>query len=263
MSDRRITELDRNRTYAGRFLLRLDTVESTNSFCLENTSVLKTAGLVVMADRQTRGRGSRGRIWEAGSGKNLFASFVIHPDLDKALIPAMTLLTGLSVFNALESLGALNLSIKWPNDIRIGNRKVSGILCESRISRDLMAVVAGVGINVSGNSSQFPGELRAKATTLQEQGLKVSRQELVQRISQGLDRLLLAAGEAGSLKAIFRQWERASSSIGRQVVFKAEKEQETGVVKGLDPKGGLVVQKTDGSLVSISSGTISYSSSHF
>ena len=254
----KVENLDRNRTYAGRFLLRFKSLESTNDFCLQNEFALKKAGLAVMADSQTRGRGSKGRTWQSGTSKNLFCSLVIHPDIDGSLIPSMTILAGLSVFRALETLGAEDLSIKWPNDILIRNRKVCGILCESRITSDFTAVVAGIGVNVSGRTTQFPADLRGKAATLSECNIKTSRLELVDRISGELDQILLAAGAPGGHEKIFRKWEGASSSIGRQVRFNHGDREETGIIKGLNNQGRLIVRKTDGSVVSIVSGTVEY-----
>lgn len=255
----RIKNLDRNRTYAGRFLLRFRTLKSTNDFCLQNEFVLKKAGIAVMADTQTRGRGSKGRIWHSGKGKHLFCSLVIHPDINSSIIPSMPLFAGLSVFRTLAALGAKDLSIKWPNDILIKNRKVSGILCESRITSDFKAVVAGIGINVSGRISQFPEDLKGKATTLSECNIKASRLELMDKISRELDQILLAISIPYGLEKIYRRWEEVSSSIGRQIRFNRGAGEETGNIEGLDNQGGLIVKKSDGAVVSIVSGTVEYS----
>ncbi len=253
-----IVELDGNRTYAGRFLLHLDQVESTNTLCLEKDLLLRKAGLVVLADRQTGGRGSRGRTWEAGSGRHLFCSFVIHPDVDTVFFPCMTLLAGLAVFNALESAGAGDLSIKWPNDVLIGGRKVGGILCESRITSGLKAVVKGIGINISGTADQFPAGLRSKAITLSQCGIKVSRHELLEFISRELDAVLLGAREPKGLKRIFRNWQKASSSIGKEVHFNVGNGEETGLIEGIDDLGRLLVRMPTGRLVPIQSGRVDY-----
>lgn len=255
----RIEDLNRNRTYAGRFLLRFKTLESTNAFCLENEFALLKAGLAVMTDSQTRGRGSKGRTWQSGIGGNLFCSLVVHPDFDVNLIPSMTIFAGLSVFRTLETLGAKNLSIKWPNDILINNRKVSGILCESRITPGFKAVVAGIGINISGTALQFSEDLRNKAATLSEHGIQASRLKLVDSISEELDRILLAAGRPRGHEEIFRKWEKASSSIGSQVTFSQGTDWETGIIEGLDNQGRLMVRKGDSTVVPILSGTVEYS----
>ena len=259
MSKWHVEDLDRNRAYAGRFLLRLGTLESTNSFCLENPSILGMPGLVVMADRQTKGRGSRGRNWESGTGRHLFSSFVIHPDVDNKFFPSMTILAGLAVFKALESIGVQGLSIKWPNDILIRNRKVSGILCESRLTPDVRAVVAGIGVNVSGSSAQFSPGIKHKAVTLFEHGIKISRIELVDRIAEELDHALLLAGKTGGgIEGLFRQWEKASSSIGKRVSFDPGTGEEHGIVMGLDAAGRLLIKKEDGRSITAASGTVDY-----
>ncbi len=252
----RIEDFDRNRTYAGRFLLRFASIDSTNLFCLENRSVLERAGLVVMAERQTKGRGSKGKQWEAGTGSHLFCSFVVHPRLDVNLIPSMTIFSGLAVFRILKALGAKELSIKWPNDILLANKKVCGILCESRLHQDLKAVVIGIGINISGDSSQFSTELRGKATTLSEHGIETTPMRLLAPLAQEIDSILLRAENVRERKKIFQLWEQASNSIGRQISFNDG--QDKGIIIGLDDLGRLMVQTPDGRLKGIESATVEY-----
>ncbi len=260
----KIQELDRNRAYAGRFLLRFDVLESTNSFCLETTSVLKRPGLAVIANHQTGGRGSRGRTWEPGRGRHLFCSLVIHPPIQPELFPAMTLFAGLSVFRVLEDLGAGDLAIKWPNDVLIQGRKVCGILCESRNAGDARAVVVGIGINISGDHRQFPRHLWNRLTTLEEHGINISRLELMDRIAGKLDNILKTArgcnAKSPDVHKIFRQWEAASSSIGREVEFQrmAGDKYTRGIIAGLDSHGRLLVRTGNGELARVLSGQVRY-----
>ncbi|RUM93304.1 MAG: biotin--[acetyl-CoA-carboxylase] ligase, partial [Thermodesulfatator sp.] len=202
----KIRDLNRNRTFAGRFLLHFDSLDSTNDYCLKNISVLQKPGLVVVADRQTQGRGSRGRTWEPGKGEHLFCSFVIHPEIRQEFIPSMTLFAGLAVFRAISSLGITQASIKWPNDILIAEKKVCGILCESRITPEMKAVVAGIGINISGGPEQFPESLREKVTTLSKHGIQITNIELVDLIAGKLDEILAGIKSSSALNAIFQDW---------------------------------------------------------
>ncbi len=254
-----MTTLNRNRTYAGRFLLHLEKVESTNSLCLDTDALIEKAGLVVMADRQTRGRGSKGRRWDSGRGDHLFSSFVVHPGLEASSIPSMTVFAGLAVFRALDSIGAPDLSIKWPNDVLLHGKKVSGILCESRLTPEMKAVVIGIGINLNGDASQFSQPLRQKATTLSEHGIHVRRLELVDKIARELDHILCKVREKKARMAIYRQWEEASSSIGKMVKFRGDSGECRGIITGLDPKGRLLVKNwSDGRLTSVVSGSVDY-----
>jgi BirA family biotin operon repressor/biotin-[acetyl-CoA-carboxylase] ligase len=215
-----------------------------------------------MADRQTRGRGSKGRSWESGRDRHLFCSLVIHARLEAEIFSAMTLFTGLSVFRALKGLGTEGLSIKWPNDILIRNRKVCGILCESRDIGPIRAVVAGIGINISGSRRQFPEHLQKNLPTLAEHGIEPGRLELLNRIAREMDGILhqiLAPGHGNaSAASIFRQWEAASSSIGRQVEFKDGNRPAKGTIIGIDDHGRLLVMTDRGTPSTVLSGSVHY-----
>ena len=140
-------------------LLVRESVESTN----DEVRVLAQAGapdgLVLLAERQTAGRGRRGAAWFSPEGESLAFSILVRPQEPKALWPRLALAAGLAVAEAVESF-KLQAGIKWPNDVWIGQRKVAGILVEA--GSDF--AVVGIGLNV--NSTQFPPEVAEIATSL-------------------------------------------------------------------------------------------------
>ncbi len=247
-----------NARFVGREFLHLDSVDSTNSYCLADPDIMSRSGLVVYADRQLSGRGRMGRHWSQGRGGHLFASFVIHPALPADLVPSITLCAGLAVYQALSGFGCKGLSLKWPNDVLISGRKVCGILCESRIVAEKITVVAGIGINISGSVYQFPSELRACVTTLEANGIHVDRDSLLEGVTLWFDRMLVDLHSVSRRTALFRQWEQVSSSLGRMVRFKDGEQEKTGVVHGLDDSGRLMVRDADGWLVTVVSGEVRY-----
>ncbi len=243
--------------FAGRNFLHLKTVDSTNSFCLENPDILSSPGLVVYADLQHSGRGRMGRCWNQGAGGHLFCSFVIHPELPSALLPSITICTGLAVYRALTAMGVEDCSLKWPNDLLIKGKKVCGILCESQLLQQNMTVVSGVGVNISGTSKQFPEEISHAVTTLEECGICSDRDTVLKNITLSLDEILKAL-HSGNSRALFREWEEASSSHGRMVRFGKVPDCAQGTVDGLDDYGRLVVRDAKGNLRTVISGEVEY-----
>ncbi len=249
----------KDRPFAGRSFIFLEQVDSTNSYILRNQELLNTPGLVVYAGRQSSGRGRSGRQWFSRLDGNLYASIVVHPRLPQSLLTSMTLLAGYSVFETIGEFGIEGLSIKWPNDILVHERKICGILCESRpiCDQDLVAVVVGIGLNIRGRPENFPAPLCHVVTTLEAEGIRADREEILNRIVSKFDQILEEVHTKGPNR-IFDAWQRASSSIGRPVWFEHNGRLNEGWIKGLDGKGALLVSTKDGSIIKVISGEVRY-----
>ncbi|MBI3522683.1 MAG: biotin--[acetyl-CoA-carboxylase] ligase [Chloroflexi bacterium] len=161
---------------------------------------------IVIADRQTSGRGTRDRVWESAAGHSLLASWV-YPELASAIAP---LLAGVAVARALDVLGYVGARLKWPNDVELGGYKVSGALAHARTG-DGATLVIGIGINVSQRAEDFPASLRDRATSLARHGAPVDRLALLARVTSELDRALLAPDDA------LAEWRRRSAVLGHEV----------------------------------------------
>lgn len=140
-------------------LLVKESVASTNDEVRRLGEQGASEGMIVLAEKQTEGRGRRGAAWFSPPGESLAFSVLLRPAEPKALWPRLALATGLAVAEALEEHVPL-AGIKWPNDVWVGRRKISGILVEA--GRDF--VVAGIGLNV--NTTSFPAEVSETATSL-------------------------------------------------------------------------------------------------
>ncbi len=235
----------------------MEETDSTNLLCLRTPEIIERNGLVVTAARQTSGIGRLGRRWEQGSSGNLCCSFVIHPEIKMAYVPAITLFAGLSILKTIRALGAVDTSIKWPNDVLVGGRKVSGILCQSRYTGEKMVVVAGIGVNVAGDCGQFHSSLRNKATTLAEHGIEVDRQGLLEEIARQLEDILVRASK-GEIRAILGEWTREAKCIGRAIRFANGKSFSAGVIEAVDDKGRLVVKAPSGRIYKVQSGHMDF-----
>jgi BirA family biotin operon repressor/biotin-[acetyl-CoA-carboxylase] ligase len=137
--------------WAGRPLVRLASVASTNDVAREAARTGAPHGYAVVADAQTAGRGRRGRAWDSPPGASLYLSVLLRPSLEPTESAALTLFVGLAVARACDRFvppGAV--TVKWPNDVRIHRKKSAGILVEGSV-RDgrLDAVIVGIGLNVA------------------------------------------------------------------------------------------------------------------
>ncbi len=253
----RIKPFFRDHVHAGRSLLFLEEIDSTNLLCLRTKGLLERQGLVVTASRQTGGIGRMGRRWEQGTLEHLFCSFVLHPGDKIKNIPTITLLTGLSVYRTIKALGVPDISIKWPNDILISGRKVSGILCQSRRLNEKVVVVAGIGVNVDGDSRQFSDSLHKKAITLSEQGISTSPQSLLERITLELEQILLRA-YAGKISGLIEEWVDCSLCIGKKIRFLRNGVYRFGEIVSVDDLGALIVKEEGGSISRVVSGEIDH-----
>ncbi|SHJ70434.1 BirA family transcriptional regulator, biotin operon repressor / biotin-[acetyl-CoA-carboxylase] ligase [Rubritalea squalenifaciens DSM 18772] len=209
-----------------------EVMESTSDRALELGQAGSPSGTLVMAERQTKGRGRRGSRWACPEGEGLLFSLVLDPDVGKELWSRFALVAGLAVAEVIEGFG-LEAGIKWPNDVWIGEKKCAGILVEGAADR----LVIGIGLNVSVRS--FPAEL--EATSLLLEGVpKPSREEILAGVVQGIFRW-------GSL--VGGGYEKVIAEVQKRLVFRNQLvrmlwqgEPCEGVVRGLNDEGHLLVE---------------------
>jgi BirA family transcriptional regulator, biotin operon repressor / biotin---[acetyl-CoA-carboxylase] ligase len=221
-------------------------VGSTNTVARELAEAGAPHGTVVTADEQTAGRGRQGRTWTAPAGAALLYSAIVRPIGSRH--PLLPLAVPLAVCEAAENLrSSAECKVKWPNDIHIGGRKVSGILIEAR-PQDEWAVV-GVGLNLTIPEDEFPEELRGRATSLFADGDAPPQPADAARIalSEALGRWVEADSEA-----ILAQWRERDTLLGREVSW----ERGSGVAEGIDERGYLLVRLADGDRVALGAGDV-------
>ncbi len=251
-------ELDRLRHRLGALAIEtyyFSTVGSTNDVAASLAGSVAD-GTVVLAEEQTAGRGRRGRAWISPAGAGLYASIICRAE--PASLPSgmprtalMTIMAGVAIANAIRTCTSLNATIKWPNDVQIGGRKVAGILAEacdpqpSAFSPVAAHVILGFGINV-GRVVQ-PIVLPSHATSLElELGREVDRATL---FAESLAALAdgQAALAAGRFDVILGRWrELAQSSLGRVVEWLTVQGPRRGEAAGIDEDGALLVRTGPG-----------------
>ncbi len=226
----------------GRELLCLSSTGSTNDELRRLAREGRAEGLAVVADEQTAGRGRLGRQWVSTAGVNLYLSLLLRPGVAPAEAPQLALLAAVAVALGLEDLG-LEPEIKWPNDVLLKGAKVCGILTEMEAEADRVDfVVVGVGVNLNSRASDFPPELRDKATSvLMHSGAKVDRAAFLADLLSHFE-LLYEQYTAGGFAAIRGQWEMRCVMIGRKINVNAGGRIIGGICEGIDTDGALLVK---------------------
>jgi BirA family biotin operon repressor/biotin-[acetyl-CoA-carboxylase] ligase len=191
---------------------------------------------VVVADHQTAGQGTRGRPWQAPAGTSLLASWLFRPAPAEPALFA--LLGGVAVARALGRLGMREASLKWPNDVEAGHKKVAGALAHATTDGEGGSLVLGVGVNVHQHSDDFPRELRASATSLALAGHTVDRLSLLVELTRELD-LVAAPAER---RAALDEWRRRATLLGREVeVIREGRPPVRGLARDVAEDGALLV----------------------
>jgi BirA family transcriptional regulator, biotin operon repressor / biotin---[acetyl-CoA-carboxylase] ligase len=227
-------------------------VGSTNDLAREAGRNGEPEGLVILAEEQVRGRGRLGRSWIAPPGSSILCSVLLRPRFPTEYAFYLTIATSLAIWRGIRVLGSgitnpspLIPSIKWPNDVLLNGRKVSGILCESEFAGGEWAfAIIGFGINANLDTDQL-GELRHAATSLStELGRDIDRAAFLARVLGELEGLYLAM-QNGQFRTVFNEWAGALETVGKRVSVRDTSHVVSGLAMRIDSDGALVI-RTDG-----------------
>ena len=232
-------------------------------------------GVVVLTDSQTAGKGRQGRHWIDVAGWNVLSSVVLRP-----LFPSYLLImvASLAVVAAIDDTCGVAATIKWPNDVLIGDRKVAGILIEtSHDHAGHLVAILGIGVNVNGSSAPIRADLSLSssttlgltigATTLAEEcGQTVSRELFTAHLLRHIETLYLALQReaTGSLapgtlpfsRLLREQWRNQLSTLGRSIQVRQGTTVLSGVAEDVNDQGELLLRDHSGKLVSITWGDV-------
>lgn len=238
----------------------LPEVDSTNTLCKRLAAEDAPDGTVVMADRQTAGRGRRGRSFLSPAGMGLYLSVLWRPDCPPERLLPLTALSAVAVCRAIERLGGAGAEIKWPNDLVMGGRKICGILTELSLegeSGHVDYVIVGIGINCRQRQEDFPEELREIAGSL-DMALpetRIKRSALAAALTEELDVLRREVMLRPELW--LADYRRRCLTVGRRVqVIRGETHSEAEAV-AVDERFGLTVRYDDGTEETLRSGEVS------
>jgi len=228
----------------GQIVHKLPTCTSTNDAARVFAEDGFEEGLVVLAESQQSGRGTKGRSWFSSKGQGLYLSVVLRPeDRSPALLP---LVAGLALREAVLDSTGLDVRLKWPNDLTLHGKKLAGILCESSwAGSHLNFVILGLGLNVGHEARDFPEDLRDTATSLRlALGRPPDIVSLVQAIYLDLNRWY-DVFKAGRDEEIIRAAEKAMNlGLGSKVTLETAHGAVSGVFRGLRPDGRIVLESS-------------------
>lgn len=214
-------------------------------------------GALVIAEEQTLGRGRQGRRWISPSGKGIWMSLLLKPELPLADASRLTLLTAVAVCRALRQVTGLEIGIKWPNDLLIKGKKICGILVESAgEDGKIRYCVVGIGIDVNLEHQDYAGELSDRATSLKIEGNQnYDRAVIIGTVMKEMEFLMTSFLQQG-FSTIANLWEALSVTLGKTITVKTPQGNIKGVAEELDQSGALKLQKSDGTIEIVYSGEI-------
>ncbi len=241
----------------GREILFFDRLSSTNEEAVQLARRGAPEGTVVIAEAQDKGRGRLGREWVSPPGRNLYASIILRPGTAPHELQGITLLAAVAVAETIARFSPKKPSVKWPNDVLIGNRKIAGILMEMQGSAEMADfVVAGIGINLNMEQKDFPTPLRKTATSLLcASGRPVPRAAFTQSLLLSIEIWYKTFLEKG-LSAIIEVWRQHFTSEGKPLRVRSLRKTIEGICLGVDETGALVLRLANGATERVLAGDV-------
>jgi BirA family biotin operon repressor/biotin-[acetyl-CoA-carboxylase] ligase len=241
----------------GRSIRLFDEVDSTQNVAHKLVREGAQEGTIVIAEAQTAGRGRMGRKWHSPKGKGIWMSLVLKPEIPLPLLSQLTLLIAVALCRSVRRVTGLEAGIKWPNDLLVDGRKISGILLESSAEDErLHYVIAGIGISANLEEKDFPPELRNAATSLLiETGREIEREVLIGDFLGQLEEFYRLYTQQG-FTPIRLLWEALSVSLHRPIRVNTERGVVEGSAVALDETGALIVELEDGKRMTLYSGEV-------
>ncbi len=240
--------------WLGRSFLYLDEIDSTNSFLMEKANA-DLNGTVVLAEKQTEGKGRLERQWYSSKAMNLTFSFLVtdRAVLNKSLI-AINFALAVSVAETIETLFQIKTQVKWPNDVLVGGKKIAGILLESSSTgSSINRLVAGIGVNI--NQIHFQGTYNVPPTSVvNETGMEVEREKTLAEMLNHIEEIIAIAVKQPSI--IFNRWRERCPFIGDKVLVARDGKELIGIFDDIDDQGNLLLRQDD-EIIKIQYGDVS------
>ncbi len=219
----------------------LPVIDSTNQYLLDRLSELQS-GDACVAEYQQAGRGRRGRKWFSPFGSNLYLSMYWRLEQGPAAAIGLSLVIGIVIAEVLQSLGADKVRVKWPNDLYLQDRKLSGILVElTGKTGDAAQIVSGAGINLMMRRVESD-VVNQGWISLQEAGISIDRNTLAARLIKEL-RASLQLFEQEGLAPYLKRWEKLDNFINRPVKLIIGDKEIFGISRGIDAQGALLLEQ--------------------
>lgn len=242
----------------GKNVLSYRKVDSTNTVAYGLAEDGIKEGTIIIAEEQAKGKGRQGRHWSSPSKGGIYMSCILRPSIAPNEISRITLLAAVAVAQAVREVASLEVTIKWPNDIMMHDRKICGILTEMKAEQDRVDfVVVGIGINVNTARSELPKGGTSIKEELRHRGEKASvhRVELAKKVLEKIEEYYNIMKEEG-FEPIINIWKDLSAMIGSRVRITLHEKTFEALAHDIDPDGALIVRMESGTLERISSGDV-------
>ncbi|UPA30390.1 biotin--[acetyl-CoA-carboxylase] ligase [Terrisporobacter glycolicus] len=238
----------------GKNIIHLESVDSTNDY-LKKIGNNAEEGTVVISEEQTKGKGRLGRNWQSKPKEGIWMSIILKPEIIPYKAPFITLIAGAAILKALNNL-QVPAKIKWPNDIIINNKKVSGILTElsAEIER-INYVVVGIGMNVK--NLDFDKDLEEKATSLYKENYHLSRVEIVSQVLYEFEKLYNDYIKNDYKDETLKICKEYSAILNKDVYIIKGDEKELVKCIDISDNGNLIVRDANNNVQEILSGEVS------
>lgn len=244
-------------SWAGREILYLDEVDSTNTAAKKAAENGAVHGTLVVSERQTGGKGRRGRAWDSPRGTGIFMTLILRPNMAPVHASMLTLVAALAVADGIRECTGAESLIKWPNDIVMSGKKVCGILTEMSADPDCINYVAvGIGINV--NMEEFPEEIRGVAASIfTETGKKTKRSLLISAVMAAFERYYEVFMKTTDMSGLLEDYNGKLANCGRTVRVLDPAGEYSGTAISIDREGELLVEMEDTTVRRVLSGEVS------
>lgn len=243
--------------WAGKQVYYFDKVDSTNNKAKRLAEENAEHGTVVLADQQEQGKGRRGKAWSTLPKTAVAMTIIVRPQIRPEKASMLTLVMGLAVARSCRELYGLEAKIKWPNDIVVKGKKLCGILTEMSTEMNLINyIVIGAGINV--NMKAFPEEIQNVAASIAiETGKEHNRAELIQYCIQNFEAYYEKFGETEDLSLLQQEYNELLVSYDQEVRIMEPGNEYSGISKGINEKGELMVVDQAGKMTLVYAGEVS------
>lgn len=230
----------------GRHVVYMETTNSTNEEARRIAEEGAEEGTIVVAEEQSTGHGRLSRGFYSPFAKGIWFSLILRPKFFPMEAMKCTLLAAVGVCRAIRKMGLPECGIKWPNDILYHNKKICGMLAEMSASMEKIDyIVVGIGINTGAKGDEFPEVFRGKATSFANEGVNVSRKELLAAVLYELEQEYDLAQKDGFDK-VLEDWAKLSVTVGHKVRVIFNDDSYVGIAKGIDKDGCLLVDTGHG-----------------
>lgn len=232
-----------------------ESIDSTNRMAKQLARQGAGHMTLVLADEQTMGRGRSGRDWLSRSGRGAWMSLIVRPELPAERAPELVMVAAVAMAEAIESLGAIRVGVKWPNDLVSGGKKLCGTLLEMSASEGRLDwAVIGIGVNILG--ADFPEDLPDAASIQSVSGKVLRRCAVVEAFLDQFERVY-ALWLKGGMKKLLPIYKAHSTTLGARVKAVCLDKTYEGIAEDIAPDGALLLRLPGGELRALYAGDVS------